>query len=74
MELTIVDQLLICLVDQARNVPMTMRSAGHTQEQISEVWREARRAGYTEATGLGMDRLTEAGRKRALELKTPSTG
>lgn len=68
MAITIVDQLLICLLDQAGNVPMAMRAAGYTQDQISEAWREARRAGYTEATGLGMDRLTEDGRARGFGL------
>ena len=67
MELMIVDQLLICLVDQPRNVPMAMRADGHTQDAISQAWREARQAGYTESTGLGMDRLTPAGRARAAE-------
>lgn len=41
MELTIIDQLLICLVDRPRNVPMAMREAGHDQEEISAAWREA---------------------------------
>lgn len=68
MELTIVDQLLICLVGQPRNVPMAMRAAGHTQEAISQAWREARQDGYTESTGLGMDRLTPAGKARATEV------
>lgn len=36
MELDIVDQLLICLVDQPHNVPLLMRERGYTQEQISE--------------------------------------
>ena len=66
MEVALVDRLLVCLVDQPRNVPMTLRAAGFTQEQISNAWREARAAGFTEATGLGMDRLTPAGRARAL--------
>lgn len=69
MELEIVDQLLICLVDQPRNVHMAMRAAGHTQDEISAAWREARRAGYTESTGLGMDRLTPVGKKRAAEIR-----
>ena len=69
MELTIVDQLLIYLVEEPRNVPMAMRAAGHTQDEISAAWREARRAGYTETTGLGMDRLTAAGKARAIEVR-----
>lgn len=67
MELAIVDRLLICLVDQPRNVPMTLRAAGFSQEQISAAWREARTAGFTEPTGLGMDRLTAAGKARAIQ-------
>lgn len=67
MELTIVDQLLVCLVEEPRNVPMAMRAAGYTQDEISAAWREARCAGYTESTGLGMDRLTQAGRRRTQE-------
>jgi len=47
---------------------MAMRAAGYTQEQISEAWREVRRAGLTEATGLGIDRLTEDGRARGVGL------
>ena len=70
MELTIVDQLLICLVDQPRNVPMAMRAAGHTQDEISAAWREARSAGYPESTGLGMDRFTPAGKARAAEVRS----
>jgi hypothetical protein len=70
MELNIVDQLLICLADRPRNVPMAMRALGYTQEQISKAWTDARAARYTESTGLGMDRLTDAGRSRARELAT----
>lgn len=62
-DLTIVDQLLICLVEHPRNVPMTMRAAGHTQEQISEAWREARRAGYTELLWSGGRALGEPGER-----------
>lgn len=74
MEFTIIDQLLICLVDQPRKVPMAMRAAGHTQDQISEAWREARRAGYTEATGLGMDRITPVGQARAAQVRSVPPG
>jgi hypothetical protein len=65
MELDIVDQLLICLVDHPRNVPLAMRERGYTQEQISAAWTAALQARFTEATGLGSDRLTPAGRARA---------
>ena len=69
MESSIVDQLLVCLVERPRNVPMAMREAGHTQQDISAAWREARQAGFTESTGLGMDRLTVAGKARAAGIK-----
>lgn len=45
------------------------QTAGHTQDEISAAWREARQAGYTESTGLGMDRLTAAGKARAVEIR-----
>ena len=67
MELTIVDRLLVTLYDEPRNVPMAMREAGYSQDEVSAAWREARSAGYTESTGLGMDRLTPAAKARALE-------
>jgi hypothetical protein len=69
MELTIVDQLLVTLFDKVRNVPMAMWEAGHSQDEISQAWREARTPGFTEPTGLGMDRLTPAGKSRAAEIK-----
>lgn len=68
MELTTVDRLLICLVEQPRNVAMAMRTAGYTQEQISEAWREARSSKFTESTGLGQYRLTESGRMSGKDL------
>lgn len=68
MELSVLDQLLVSLIDQSRHVPMAMRAAGYTQDEISAAWSEARRAGYTEATGLGQDRLTATGRARGEEV------
>ena len=68
MELSIVDRLIVCLFDRVRNVPMAMRDAGYTQDHVSAAWREAQAAGLTESTGLGMDRLTEAGKLRGREL------
>ena len=50
--------------------PTTTRAAGHTQDEISAAWRSARVAGYTESTGLGMDRLTPAGKARASEINS----
>ncbi len=46
-----------------------MSAAGYTEDQIREAWDEARREGLTEATGLGADKLTEAGRARAQSLQ-----
>lgn len=68
MELSIVDRIVVCLYDQVRNVPMSMRDAGYTQDQVSAAWHEARAAGYTESSGLGRDRLTDAGKARGREL------
>lgn len=68
MEFTIVDRLVVCLYEQARDVPMVMRDAGYTQDEVSAAWREARAAGHTESSGLGRDRLTAAGKERGREL------
>jgi len=68
MELTIVDRIILCLFNQVRNVAMTLREAGYTQDQISAAWHEARAIGLTESTGLGRDRLTELGKARCREL------
>ena len=70
MELTILDRLLATLFDKPHNVPMAMREAGYSQDEVSAAWREARSAGYTESTGLGMDRLTPAGKARAGEIRS----
>ncbi|MGH8926627.1 MAG: hypothetical protein ACRDWA_18690 [Acidimicrobiia bacterium] len=45
MKLDIVDQLLICLVDQPCNVPTAMRPPATTREQISEAWTAALKPG-----------------------------
>ena len=34
MDLSIVDRLLVTLFDKPRNVPMAMREAGHTQDDL----------------------------------------
>ena len=60
-----VDQLLIFLVEDSRNVSACMAAAGYTEDETRGAWNYARRAGYTQATGLGQDRLTEKGRARA---------
>lgn len=38
-------------------------------DELRGAWNYARQAGYTEATGLGQDRQTEAGRARAQTLR-----
>ena len=43
-----------------------MAAAGYTEAETQGAWNYARVAGYTESTGLGQDRLTVAGRERAL--------
>lgn len=45
-----------------------MLALGVTEEEIGEAFNEARRAGFTEATGLSADRLMEAGRARAASI------
>jgi hypothetical protein len=64
-----VDQLLVFLLEGARTVLDRMATAGYHEDQIREAWNHAREAGFTESTGLGQDRLTEAGRARAGELR-----
>lgn len=46
-----------------------MLAFGVTEEEFGGAWSEARRASYTEATGLRADRLTESGRARASQLR-----
>ena len=64
-----VDTLLLLLLEDTRNVPARMAAAGFSEDEIRGAWNYARAAGYTEATGLGQDRLTEAGRARAQSLR-----
>jgi len=61
-----VDELLTFLVEDTRNIAARMAAAGYDEYEVRQAWDEARRLGYTEATGLGQDRLTEAGRNRAI--------
>lgn len=64
-----VDRLLLYLMDGAKNVTMAMRSDGFSDEMVSAAYNEARRIGWTESTGLGMDRLTLTGWARAAHIK-----
>ena len=63
-----VDTLLTLLVEDSRNIAARMAAAGLTQDETRGAWNYARQAGYTETTGLGQDRLTDAGRERARQL------
>lgn len=62
--MSVVDTLLRLLVEDSRNVSARMAAAGYSEAEVRAAWHYARQAGYTEATGLGADRLTEAGRER----------
>ena len=64
-----VDQLLVLLLAGGGSYFTKMLAAGFSEDQIREALDEARRVGYTEATGLGADRLAEPGRQRARELR-----
>lgn len=64
----VVDTLLILLLEDSHNVSSRMAAAGFGEDDVREARDEARRQGFTEATGLGADRLTEAGRRRAIHL------
>ncbi|MBA2725729.1 MAG: hypothetical protein H0U53_07050 [Actinobacteria bacterium] len=59
------DQLLIFLLEDRSTAPARMAAAGFSEDEIRGAWNYARKAGYTEATGLGADRLTDAGKIRA---------
>jgi hypothetical protein len=61
------DQLLVFLLGSRGSYFTRMLDSGCTAEEVTEAFNEARRAGYTEATGLGADRLTDVGRSRARE-------
>lgn len=69
MGLTAVDQLLVLLLEGRGSYFTRMLAFGFTEEQVGEAFDEARRAGYTEATGLGADRLTDQGLARARQLR-----
>jgi hypothetical protein len=60
-----VDQLLVLLLEGEGSYFTTMLAMGFSDTEIHNAFDQARRLGYTEATGLGADRLTEIGRRRA---------
>jgi hypothetical protein len=59
-----VDQLLVLLLEGKSRVSHHMKDEGYTEAEIREAWKKARAEGWTESTGLGQDRLTDAGRAR----------
>lgn len=68
------DTLLTLLLVDTRNIPARMAAGGYTEDETRGAWNYARQAGYAEATGLGQDRLTVAGRARASDLQIPTFG
>ena len=66
----LVDQLLAIL---ARPDPgfasQELQAAGYSEDEIMGAWNYARAAGYTELSGLGQDRITDAGRTRVMEIR-----
>ena len=65
----LVDRLLAILAGpNPRLASQQLMAAGHTEDEVRGAWNFARSAGFTESSGLGADRLTEAGRKRAMEI------
>ena len=55
------DQLLMFLSDGEGNVSRRMAATGYTEDEVRGAWNYCRQAVFTEATGSGADRLTEAG-------------
>ena len=53
-----VDTLLILLIEDTRNIAARMAAAGYSEDETRGASNCARKPGYTEATGLGQDRLT----------------
>ena len=63
------DQLLVLLAEGTRNIADRMAAAGFTEEEVRGAWNFARNAGWGAPTGLGADKITEAGRARAQRLR-----
>jgi hypothetical protein len=75
MEVTmeLVDRLLTILTGPSpRYTTEQLMAAGHSEDEVRGAWNFARSAGFTELTGLGADRLLEAGRARAAEQRAES--
>ena len=68
----LIDQLLTILTGPDRSTATRqLMAAGYTEDEVRGAWNFARAADYTESTGLGMDRLTPAGKARAAEVRRP---
>ena len=66
----LVDGLLLILVGPDRTTAnRQLMAAGYTEDEVRGAWNFARAAGFTESTGLGMDRVTPAGKARASEVE-----
>ena len=66
----LVDQLLAIIAGPDRSTATRqLMAAGYMEDEIRGAWNFARAAGYTESTGLGMDRLTPTGKARAAEVR-----
>ena len=65
----LVDQLLTILAGPTPGaVNRQLMAAGYKEDEVRGAWNYARAAGYTESTGLGVDRLTAAGKARAVQI------
>ena len=65
----LVDQLLAILAGpNPRYALQQLMAAGHSEDEVRGAWNYARSAGFTESSGLGADRLTAAGKARAVEI------
>lgn len=62
MELNAVAHLLAYMVLDPQSANQRMADAGYSGDQIAEALLEARRAGYIEPSGQGMDQVTDIGR------------
>ena len=71
----VVDRLLSILIGPDRSsATRQLMAAGYTEDEVRGAWNFARAAGYTEPTGLGMDRLTPAGRASSTRGETRVEG
>ena len=65
------DRLLSILVGPDRSTATRqLMAAGYAEDEVRGAWNFARSAGYSESSGLGMDRLTAAGKGRAGEVRS----